>query len=182
MSGVLAGSKEKPRPPPGGSWKQECSQSWGAPSRGREPGVKGQGHPSMEWVAKGEGRSLASAALAACLQVTHNQENVFDLQWLELPDVAPEELEALSRNMVFHLRRLLDERDECTEVRGLRQHGWRRPWKRQPGGPPSCPCPWLPPAPPAPNDFCPLDHLQCLVLLPGSFPPLSHPVPCPAVP
>ncbi|CAH6849102.1 Ccdc88c [Phodopus roborovskii] len=49
-------------------------------------------------------------------QVTHNQENVFDLQWLELPDVAPEELEALSRNMVFHLRRLIDERDECTEL------------------------------------------------------------------
>lgn len=55
-----------------------------------------------------------------CPQVTHNQENVFDLQWLELPDVAPEELEALSRNMVFHLRRLIDERDECTEVRGRR--------------------------------------------------------------
>lgn len=49
-------------------------------------------------------------------QVTHNQENVFDLQWLELPDVAPEELEALSRSMVLHLRRLIDERDECTEV------------------------------------------------------------------
>lgn len=54
---------------------------------------------------------------AIFLQVTHNQENVFDLQWLDLPDVAPEELEALSRNMVFHLRRLIDERDECTEVR-----------------------------------------------------------------
>lgn len=52
-----------------------------------------------------------------CPQVTHNQENVFDLQWLEVPDVAPEELEALSRNMVFHLRRLIDERDERTEVR-----------------------------------------------------------------
>ncbi|ELK01136.1 Protein Daple [Pteropus alecto] len=50
------------------------------------------------------------------LQVTHNQENVFDLQWLEVPDVAPEELEALSRNMVFHLRRLIDERDERTEL------------------------------------------------------------------
>lgn len=49
-------------------------------------------------------------------EVTHNQENVFDLQWLEVPDVAPEELEALSRNMVFHLRRLIDERDERTEV------------------------------------------------------------------
>lgn len=52
-----------------------------------------------------------------CPQVTHNQENVFDLQWLELPDVAPEELEALSRSMVLHLRRLIDERDESTEVR-----------------------------------------------------------------
>lgn len=49
-------------------------------------------------------------------QVTHNQENVFDLQWLELPAMAPEELESLSRNMVFHLKRLIDERDECTEV------------------------------------------------------------------
>ncbi|XP_053458637.1 protein Daple isoform X1 [Nycticebus coucang] len=49
-------------------------------------------------------------------EVTHNQENVFDLQWLELPDVAPEELEALSRNMVLHLRRLIDQRDECTEL------------------------------------------------------------------
>ncbi|XP_025298215.1 protein Daple isoform X1 [Canis lupus familiaris] len=57
------------------------------------------------------------AGIVAHIQeVTHNQENVFDLQWLELPDVAPEELEALSRNMVFHLRRLLDERDECTEL------------------------------------------------------------------
>ncbi|XP_054826899.1 protein Daple isoform X2 [Eublepharis macularius] len=49
-------------------------------------------------------------------EVTHNQENVFDLQWLELPDMAPEELESLSRNMVFHLKRLIDERDECTEL------------------------------------------------------------------
>ncbi|XP_076777514.1 protein Daple isoform X2 [Arvicanthis niloticus] len=57
------------------------------------------------------------AGIVAHIQeVTHNQENVFDLQWLDLPDVAPEELEALSRNMVFHLRRLIDERDECTEL------------------------------------------------------------------
>lgn len=61
--------------------------------------------------------TAASAIQDIFLQVTHNQENVFDLQWLDLPDVAPEELEALSRNMVFHLRRLIDERDECTEVR-----------------------------------------------------------------
>lgn len=60
-------------------------------------------------------------SVCLCPQVTHNQENVFDLQWLELPDVAPEELEALSRNMVFHLRRLIDERDECTEVRHQRE-------------------------------------------------------------
>lgn len=65
----------------------------------------------------------ASAAPDLFPQVTQNQENVFDLQWLELPDVAPEELEALSRNMVFHLRRLIDERDECTEVR--LQAAWR---------------------------------------------------------
>ncbi|XP_024424019.3 protein Daple isoform X1 [Desmodus rotundus] len=57
------------------------------------------------------------AGIVAHIQeVTHNQENVFDLQWLEVPDVAPEELEALSRNMVFHLRRLIDERDERTEL------------------------------------------------------------------
>ncbi|XP_034623976.1 protein Daple isoform X2 [Trachemys scripta elegans] len=57
------------------------------------------------------------AAIVSHIQeVTHNQENVFDLQWLELPDVAPEELESLSRNMVFHLKRLIDERDECTEL------------------------------------------------------------------
>ncbi|XP_036171529.1 protein Daple [Myotis myotis] len=54
--------------------------------------------------------------LAHIRQVTHNQENVFDLQWLEVPDVALEELEALSRNMVFHLRRLIDDRDECREL------------------------------------------------------------------
>ncbi|KAL0601719.1 Protein Daple [Plecturocebus cupreus] len=57
-----------------------------------------------------------SRLLWTCFRVTHNQENVFDLQWLELPDVAPEELEALSRSMVLHLRRLIDQRDECTEL------------------------------------------------------------------
>ncbi|XP_066463651.1 protein Daple isoform X2 [Eleutherodactylus coqui] len=49
-------------------------------------------------------------------EVTHNQENVFDLQWLEVPDMAPEELETLSRNMALHLKRLLDERDDYKEV------------------------------------------------------------------
>ncbi|XP_061467950.1 protein Daple isoform X2 [Rhineura floridana] len=57
------------------------------------------------------------AAIVSHIQeVTHNQENVFDLQWLDLPDMAPEELASLSRNMVFHLKRLIDERDECTEL------------------------------------------------------------------
>ncbi|XP_068110682.1 protein Daple isoform X2 [Hyperolius riggenbachi] len=57
------------------------------------------------------------AGIVAHIQeVTHNQENVFDLQWLELPDMAPEELDSLSRNMAVHLRRLLDERDESKEV------------------------------------------------------------------
>ncbi|XP_075185969.1 protein Daple [Anomaloglossus baeobatrachus] len=49
-------------------------------------------------------------------EVTHNQENVFDLQWLEVPDTAPEELDSLSRSMALHLRRLLDERDDYKEV------------------------------------------------------------------
>ncbi|KAM5129304.1 LOW QUALITY PROTEIN: protein Daple [Mantella aurantiaca] len=49
-------------------------------------------------------------------EVTHNHENVFDLQWLELPDMVPEELDSLSRNMAVHLKRLLDERDDCREV------------------------------------------------------------------
>ncbi|XP_075048700.1 protein Daple isoform X2 [Mixophyes fleayi] len=49
-------------------------------------------------------------------EVTQNQENVFDLQWLDVPDVAPEELDSLSRNMALQLKRLLDERDESKEV------------------------------------------------------------------
>ncbi|XP_069806824.1 protein Daple isoform X2 [Dendropsophus ebraccatus] len=49
-------------------------------------------------------------------EVTHNQENVFDLQWLDLPEMAPEELDSLSRNMALHLKRLLDERDDYKEV------------------------------------------------------------------
>ncbi|CAB1335380.1 unnamed protein product [Coregonus sp. 'balchen'] len=49
-------------------------------------------------------------------EVTHNQENVLDLQWLELPDMPPEELDPLSRNMALHLRKLIDERDECAEA------------------------------------------------------------------
>ncbi|KAJ8341863.1 hypothetical protein SKAU_G00341540 [Synaphobranchus kaupii] len=49
-------------------------------------------------------------------EVTHNQENVLDLQWLELADLPAEELDPLSRSMAVHLRRLIDERDDCAEV------------------------------------------------------------------
>uniref|UniRef100_A0A6Q2XAU6 HOOK N-terminal domain-containing protein n=1 Tax=Esox lucius TaxID=8010 RepID=A0A6Q2XAU6_ESOLU len=57
------------------------------------------------------------AAIVSHIQeVTHNQENVLDMQWLELPDVAAEELDLLSRNMALHLRKIIDERDESAEV------------------------------------------------------------------
>lgn len=54
-------------------------------------------------------------------QVTHNQENVLDLQWLEGGESPPEDLDSFSRNLAFHLRRLVDERDEQLEVRKIKQ-------------------------------------------------------------
>ncbi|XP_031758169.1 girdin isoform X7 [Xenopus tropicalis] len=57
------------------------------------------------------------AAVAAHIQeVTHNQENVFDLQLLEPTEMSSEDLEALLKNTSFHLKRLIDERDEYTET------------------------------------------------------------------
>ncbi|XP_062864217.1 girdin-like isoform X3 [Trichomycterus rosablanca] len=57
------------------------------------------------------------AAIASDIQeVTHNQENVLDLQWLEGGESPPEDLDSFSRNLVFHLRRLVDERDEQLET------------------------------------------------------------------
>ncbi|XP_033694418.1 girdin isoform X2 [Delphinus delphis] len=57
------------------------------------------------------------AAVAAHIQeVTHNQENVFDLQWMEVTDMSQEEIEPLLKNMVLHLKRLIDERDEHSET------------------------------------------------------------------
>ncbi|XP_031531538.1 girdin isoform X9 [Vicugna pacos] len=57
------------------------------------------------------------AAVAAHIQeVTHNQENVFDLQWMEVTDMSQEEVEPLLKNMVLHLKRLIDERDEHSET------------------------------------------------------------------
>uniref|UniRef100_A0A8C7MAV0 Coiled-coil domain containing 88A n=1 Tax=Oncorhynchus kisutch TaxID=8019 RepID=A0A8C7MAV0_ONCKI len=57
------------------------------------------------------------AAIASHIQeVTHNQENVVDLQWLEGGDLPPEDLDSFSRNMAFHLKRLVDERDDQVET------------------------------------------------------------------
>ncbi|XP_041739308.1 girdin isoform X3 [Coregonus clupeaformis] len=57
------------------------------------------------------------AAIASHIQeVTHNQENVVDLQWLEGGELPPEDLDSFSRNMAFHLKRLVDERDDQLET------------------------------------------------------------------
>ncbi|XP_050989975.1 protein Daple isoform X2 [Labeo rohita] len=49
-------------------------------------------------------------------EVTHNQENVLDLQWMEVGEIPVEQLDPLSRTMAFHLRKLIDERDESAEL------------------------------------------------------------------
>uniref|UniRef100_A0A8C6KK62 Coiled-coil domain containing 88A n=1 Tax=Nothobranchius furzeri TaxID=105023 RepID=A0A8C6KK62_NOTFU len=57
------------------------------------------------------------ASIASHIQeVTHNQENVVDLQWLESGDLPSEDLDSLSRNLAFHLKRLVDERDTQLET------------------------------------------------------------------
>ncbi|XP_008281086.1 girdin-like [Stegastes partitus] len=57
------------------------------------------------------------AAIAAHIQeVTHSQENVLDLQWLESSEVHPDEMEAVARNMATHLRHLLEQRDTHLEM------------------------------------------------------------------
>ncbi|XP_029608364.1 girdin isoform X5 [Salmo trutta] len=57
------------------------------------------------------------AAIASHIQeVTHNQENVVDLQWLDGGELPPEDLDSFSRNMAFHLKRLVDERDDQLET------------------------------------------------------------------
>ncbi|XP_067848176.1 protein Daple isoform X2 [Heptranchias perlo] len=57
-----------------------------------------------------------TAIVAHIQEITHNQENVFDLQWMEQTEGTAEDLETLSRSMVFHLKRLLDDRDEYSEA------------------------------------------------------------------
>lgn len=57
------------------------------------------------------------AAIVTHIQeVTHNQENVLDLQWMEVAEIPAEQLDPLSRTMAFHLRKLIDERDESAEL------------------------------------------------------------------
>ncbi|XP_073409989.1 girdin isoform X2 [Dendrobates tinctorius] len=57
------------------------------------------------------------AAVAAHIQeVTHNPDNVFDLQLLEPVDLSPDDLESLLKNTAFHLKRLVDERDDQSET------------------------------------------------------------------
>ncbi|XP_067315039.1 girdin isoform X2 [Pseudorasbora parva] len=57
------------------------------------------------------------AAIAAHIQeVTHCQENVFDMHWLEMEDVCPEEWENLCRSMNVNLKLLVDQRDRQFEV------------------------------------------------------------------
>uniref|UniRef100_G1Q9H8 HOOK N-terminal domain-containing protein n=1 Tax=Myotis lucifugus TaxID=59463 RepID=G1Q9H8_MYOLU len=50
-----------------------------------------------------------AGTLAHIREVTPDQESLFDLQWLEVPDMALEKVESLSSNMTFHLRRLVIE-------------------------------------------------------------------------
>lgn len=49
-------------------------------------------------------------------------DNVLDLQWMEVGEMPAEQLDPLSRTMAFHLRKLIDERDESAEVRRSYQH------------------------------------------------------------
>ncbi|XP_077437610.1 girdin isoform X2 [Vanacampus margaritifer] len=57
------------------------------------------------------------AAIASHIQeVTHNQENVVDLQWLESGELPAEDLASLSRNLAFHLKHVVDDRDTQLET------------------------------------------------------------------
>lgn len=59
--------------------------------------------------------------LAAICQVTHNQQNVLDLSWMEEDSqLSPEELQPLSRCMAVSLQQLIEQRDKASEVRRRR--------------------------------------------------------------
>lgn len=54
-------------------------------------------------------------------QVTHNQQNVLDLSWMEEDvQLSPEELQPLSRCMAVSLQQLIEQRDKASEVRQRR--------------------------------------------------------------
>ncbi|XP_014821871.1 PREDICTED: girdin isoform X4 [Calidris pugnax] len=61
-------------------------------------------------------KKLLLLLLGCAVQVTHNQENVFDLQWMDVIVLTQEYVEPLLKNMVLHLKRLIDERDEHSET------------------------------------------------------------------
>ncbi|XP_059374197.1 girdin-like isoform X1 [Carassius carassius] len=57
------------------------------------------------------------AAIVAHIQeVTHNQENVFDLQCVEESECVPHDKDAIFRQLTFNLKRLVDERDQHAET------------------------------------------------------------------
>ncbi|XP_021327378.2 girdin isoform X3 [Danio rerio] len=57
------------------------------------------------------------AEIAAQIQeVTHCQENVFDLHWLEMEGLCPEEWENLCRSLSVNLKMLVDQRDRQFEA------------------------------------------------------------------
>lgn len=41
------------------------------------------------------------------------------MQWLEVGELPPEDLDTVARTMAFHLRKLVEERDESSEVSKL---------------------------------------------------------------
>ncbi|XP_042581331.1 girdin isoform X3 [Cyprinus carpio] len=57
------------------------------------------------------------AAIASHIQeVTHCQENVFDLHWLEMEGLCPEDWENLCRSMSINLKMVVDQRDRQFEA------------------------------------------------------------------
>ncbi|XP_072318332.1 girdin [Eucyclogobius newberryi] len=74
------------------------------------------------------------AAIAAHIQeLTHSQENVLDLLWLEVREGQPE-LEFIARKMALHIRSLLNERDTYFEIITELMQDWDSGWSPQ-----SCP-------------------------------------------
>uniref|UniRef100_A0AAV2LLE2 HOOK N-terminal domain-containing protein n=1 Tax=Knipowitschia caucasica TaxID=637954 RepID=A0AAV2LLE2_KNICA len=57
------------------------------------------------------------AAIATHIQeLTHSQENVLDLHWLQVREGQPDELEVIAQRMALHIRSLLDQRDTYLET------------------------------------------------------------------